>query len=243
MKSPGGTPLYQWPKVHPPLNAQQMEAREKFMGLWLQELPQKYGAIERFNHVGGFRQAVPQGCRTLEIGSGLGAHLQYEDLDRQTYTANELRPELAERIKARFPKSHVLVGDVQAGLPAADASFDRILAVHVLEHLPRLPEALDEIDRLLAPGGFFQVVIPCEGSFAYSLARRISAKRLFERNFKMPYGPIIASEHVNLAVEIESELSKRFDRTWRRFFPLAFLPLQDCNLVIASSWAKRAEKI
>jgi SAM-dependent methyltransferase len=239
VNSPGGTPLYQWPKALPVLNAEQRAAREKFMGLWLDELPKKYGAIERFNHVGGFKQAVPPGCRTLEIGSGLGAHLAYEDLDRQSYTANELRPELAERIKARFPKSEVLVGDVQAGLPAAAASFDRVLAVHVLEHLPDLPRALDEIDRLLAPGGFFQVLIPCEGSLAYSLARRISAQRLFEGTFKMPYGPIIASEHVNLAIEIEAELAKRFDRTWRRFFPLAFLPFQDCNLVIASSWSKR----
>ncbi len=51
----------------------------------------------------------------------------------------------------------------------------------------------------------------------------------------MPYGPIIASEHVNLAVEIEAELAKRFARTWQRFFPLASsLPFPgDCNLVIA----------
>ncbi len=41
------------------------------------------------------------------------------------------------------------------------------------------PSALDEIDRLLADGGFFQVVIPCEGSLAYSMARKISAQALF----------------------------------------------------------------
>jgi SAM-dependent methyltransferase len=235
------TPLYQWPKECPVLTPEQAEARERFMVRWHEELP-KYGSIERFNHVGAFRQAVPPGCRTLEIGAGLGAHLEFENLAAQTYTANELRPEMAQRIKDRFPQAQVLVGDVQKGLPVPAASFDRVLAVHVLEHLRDLPKALDEIDRVLAPGGFFQVVIPCEGSLAYSLARRISAQRLFEKTYKMPYGPIIANEHVNLAVEIESELKKRFDRSWRRFFPLAFLPFQDCNLVIASTWQKRSHQ-
>jgi SAM-dependent methyltransferase len=240
MKQPTSTPLYQWPKIPPVLSGEQLAAREKFMGLWLQELPKKYGINERFNHVGGFKHSVPPGCRTLEIGAGLGAHIEYEDLSNQVYTANEMRPELAERIQVRFPQVQVLVGDVQKGLPAPDGSFDRVLAVHVLEHLPDLPKALDEIDRLMAPESFFQVVIPCEGSLAYSLAREISAKRLFEKNFKMPYGPIIAAEHVNLAVEIESELAKRFDRTWRHFFPLPFLPFEHCNLAIASCWNKRS---
>jgi SAM-dependent methyltransferase len=231
--------LHQWPKRPTPLSPEQAAARERFMELWLRELPVKYGNVEKFNHEGAFHQAIPSGCRTLEIGAGLGAHLQFEDLDLQRYTANELRPELAQQIQRRFPKAEVLVGDVQKGLPAAAGSFDRVLAVHVLEHLPCLPEALDEIDRLLAPNGFFQVVIPCEGSFAYSIARRISAQRLFEKTFKMPYGPIIASEHVNLAVEIESELAKRFVRGWRSFYPLPFLPWQDLNLVIGSTWKKR----
>ncbi len=233
--------LFTWPKVGPVLSPEQLEAREKFMVLWHEILPAKYGFVESFNHEGAFRQTVPAGCRTLEIGAGLGAHLEFEDLSVQSYTANELRPEMAARIKARFPLAEVLVGDIQEGLPTADASFDRVLAVHVLEHLPKLPQALDEIDRVLAPGGFFQVVIPCEGSLAYSLARRISAQRVFESNFKMPYAPIIANEHVNMAVEIQAELKKRFTRSWQRFFPLPFLPFEDCNLVIASTWEKRSQ--
>lgn len=43
-------------------------------------------------------------------------------------------------------------GDVEA-LPFADASFDVVLAAHVIEHLGRPLRAMAEIDRVLRPGG------------------------------------------------------------------------------------------
>lgn len=230
---------FSYPKTLPALSPEQAAAREAFMTLWHEVLPQRYGMIERFNHVGAFDWAVPQGCRTLEIGAGLGAHLEFEDLGRQSYTANELRPEMAQRLQERFPGVKVLVGDLQKGLDYPAASFDRVLAVHVLEHLPDLPRALAEIDRLLAPGGVLQAVLPCEGGLAYAVARRISAQRIFESRFKMAYAPIIACEHVSDADEIMAELAKRFDLGWKRFFPFSLLPWWTLNLVFGTLWHKR----
>ena len=40
-------------------------------------------------------------------------------------------------------------------LPFADGSFDAVVAADVLEHLPDLPAAVDELARVLAPGGSF----------------------------------------------------------------------------------------
>ncbi|HLX64095.1 MAG TPA: methyltransferase domain-containing protein [Planctomycetota bacterium] len=227
------TPMYQWPKQLPVLTEDQKRAREDFMVHWHKVLPNKYGMIERFNHRGAFREAIQPGTRTLEIGAGLGAHIEFEDLSKQQYVANELRPEMAGEIKRRFPEVEVLVGDVQAGLPVESESFDRALAVHVLEHLPRLPDAIAEIRRVLKPTGFFQVVIPCEGSLAYTLARNISARRVFEKRNKMSYDFVVESEHVNLADEIVYALKKHFSIERRRFFPLGFVPIQTCNLVIS----------
>jgi SAM-dependent methyltransferase len=233
------TAKFQYPKVPPPLNAEQLEAREGFMRQWHETLPVRYGMIERFNHVGAFRWPVPEGCRTLEIGAGLGAHLEFEDLKRQVYTVNELRAEWAETIRARFPGIKVLVGDVQLGLDCPDNSFDRIIAVHVLEHLPDLPKVLVELERILVPGGILQLVLPCEGGFSYSVARRISAQRMFEKRFKMPYEPIMMNEHVSEADEILVELEKRFDREEMRYFPFPFLPILTLNLVFGSVWVSR----
>src|ERR1043165_2091484 len=130
------TAKYSWPKQLPVLSDEQKRAREDFMLHWHKVLPGKYGMIERFNHRGAFTEPIQPGTRTLEIGAGIGAHIEFEDLSLQTYVANELREEMAAEIKKRFPQVEVLIGDVQAGLPCESASFDRVLAVHVLEHLP-----------------------------------------------------------------------------------------------------------
>jgi SAM-dependent methyltransferase len=219
-----------WPKELPQLSDEQRRVRDEFMARWLEVLPSRYGVIERFNHVYPVVAAPPTG-RTLEIGAGVGAHLGYEDLDRQEYYAVELREQLAEEIRSRYPQVVALTADCQERLPFEDAFFDRVLTIHVLEHLPNLPPALDEIARVLAPGGRFVAVIPCEGGLAYALARRVSAQRVFEREFGMPYEWLIRSEHLNVPWEILEELRKRFRIVQSRYFPLR-VPSVTLNLVI-----------
>jgi len=223
-------PSSQWPKTLAPLTTEQMRIRDDFMHYWHEVLPKRFGMIERFNHRFPV-QAAPswQGCRTLEIGAGLGEHLAYENLVHQTYHCVELRSDMASRISERFPSVVAKVGDCQERLDYPDQSFDRVVAVHVLEHLPNLPAALAELRRLLTPEGNLVVVIPCDPGFAYGLARRISAQRLFERRYNQSYDWFIRSEHINTPSEIIAELERDFRVIKRRFFPL-FIPLVSLNL-------------
>ena len=123
------------------------------MTYWHEVLPRRYGAIERFNH-GWPAKTARRGERTLEIGSGLGEHLNAEpEFARADYVASELRPEMAAILRERHPAVEVVVADCQRPIPFPDASFDRVLAIHVLEHLPDLPAALAEIRRVLKPDG------------------------------------------------------------------------------------------
>src|SRR5690348_14927519 len=135
---------------------------------------------------------------------------------------------MAAILRERHPAVATVTADCQEPMPFADASFDRVLAIHVLEHLPNLPAALAEIRRLLKPSGRFVVVIPCEGGLAYSLARRISAQRIFERRYGMSYDWFIASEHINVPAEIVDECATHFRVVRRRHFPL-IVPLTALN--------------
>ena len=223
-----------WPKTFPPLTAEQERIRDDFMRHWHEVLPRRYGVVERFSHGYVVDHAPPGFARTLEVGAGLGEHLDYERLtaaQRAAYVALELRPNMASEITRRHPEVRALVGDVQDRLDVPDGTFDRVVAVHVLEHLPDLPRAVAELHRVCAPGGVLQAVIPCEGGLAYGLARRISAQRLFERRYRQPYRWFIEREHVNRPGEILEVLSERFEVTHRAFFPL-LVPVVTVNLCL-----------
>jgi SAM-dependent methyltransferase len=224
-----------WPKVPPVLTPLQLDAREKYMMLWHQELPKKYGIVEDFNH--GFIAALPiqKGWKTLEIGAGLGSHIPYEDLSTQDYHCLEYREEFCKEIRKILPLDQVWCGDIQApdSWPSRNSvqSFDRIIAIHVLEHLVNLPVALGEIQKLLKPQGVLDIVVPCEGGLAHTFARKISAERLFLKNFKMDFAPIHLNEHVNSFDEVYELVQKRFEIVSSNYFPLR-VPFQNMNICV-----------
>jgi SAM-dependent methyltransferase len=225
-----------WPKTFPPLTPEQQRINDDFVKHWHVVLPKKFGRIDRFNQSYPVRTAPANFSRTLEIGAGVGEHIDYETLTPQQaseYHALELRENMSAAIRARHPHIQTVTGDCQLRLPQPDGYFDRLLAIHVLEHLPNLPAAVRELYRLCDRArGVFSVVIPCEGGLAYSLARRVSAQRIFEKRYGQPYKWFIEREHVNRPAEILAELHPYFTVTHRRFFPFRFIPAVWCNLVI-----------
>jgi SAM-dependent methyltransferase len=236
-----------WPKTLPPLSPEQRAVHDDFLKRWHEILPRRYGLIERFNHSFPVRYSRPGFRNTLEIGAGLGEHLCHERLtpeQERGYYALELRESMAERIRARHPRVQVTVGDCQQRLDFDDGYFDRYVAVHVLEHLPNLPACVQEAWRLLdRERGQLLIVIPCEGGLAYSLARRVSAQRIFESTYRMPYAPFIAREHINRPHEILTELEPYFAIERRRFFPLAFPHAISANLCIGLALRPRPVRV
>jgi SAM-dependent methyltransferase len=232
----GGQPRGVFPKRPLQLPSEVEAVRTEFVNAWLEELPQRFGIVEQFNHRYPLRD-IDKGkrYRTLDIGAGRGEHILYEDLSNQDYYALELRSELAAEIRKRFSEVSAIVGDIQGGVDVPDGYFDRVLAIHVLEHLPDLPGALNEVKRILKPGGIFSVMIPCDPGYAYSIARNISARPLFERKYNLPYDYFIAAEHINSPKEIRDELAKRFSIEHTRHFPLPLLPLDSINLIVGFS--------
>jgi SAM-dependent methyltransferase len=226
-----------WPKVFPPLTLEQKNINNDFIKHWHEVLASgaRYRAIEKFNHGYVVKHSPSEFLSTLEIGAGLGEHIAYENLtaeQKRNYIALELRENMAEKIRAIYPDIQTLVGDCQETLPFEDGHFERILAVHVLEHLPNLPAAIKEMYRLCHKSrGIFSVVIPCEGGLLYTLARKLSAQRIFENRYKQSYQWFIEREHINLPHEILQELDAYFTIEHRSFFPFV-LPVINANLCI-----------
>ena len=233
-----------WPKVLPPLTPEQRRISDEFMKHWHDRLPGAwYGIIEGFNHKFPVQHSRPGFTSTLEIGAGLGEHIRYESLSpeqEKNYHALELRENMAAEIRKNFPRVNVAVGDCQQQLSFPEASMDRVIAVHVLEHLPNLPGAIREAYRLLhKQRGQFLVVIPTEGSLAYTIARKISAEREYKKKFGGDYSWFYKREHINLPHEIEAELAPYFTVEKRSAFPFPFFPMLFCNLCLGLSLKPR----
>jgi SAM-dependent methyltransferase len=234
--------MSKWPKEFPPLSPEDKRICDDFMEHWHEIFPNRYSIADRFGHQYVARRRPSHFVRTLEIGAGLGEHLHYETLtddQARQYVAVETRQNMAQRIQQSFPKIQTYVGDCQARLDFPDGHFDRIIAIHVLEHLPNLPAAIREMHRLCdRKVGTFTIVIPCEGSLAYSLARQISAKRIFQKRYKRPYHIFISREHINLPWEILGELKPYFETTQMTYFPIP-LKFEFCNLFIGATLRPR----
>jgi SAM-dependent methyltransferase len=230
-----GTSQTIWPKHIPPLTPEQKVISDDFMKYWHEVLPRRYGLIDRFNHNYSVRRSGDSFRSTLEIGAGLGEHLHYERLtqeQRRNYVAVDIRGNMLDVLAERFPRVTTVCADCQTKLPFEDGHFDRVLAIHVLEHLPNLPGAIREAHRLLnKETGRLYTVLPCEGGLAYSLARRISAQRIFERRYKQSYKWFIEREHINRPHEILSVLRSCFTVESATYFPLS-VPVVTLNLCI-----------
>jgi SAM-dependent methyltransferase len=94
-------------------------------------------------------------ARVLEIGGGSGFQARMIAVHGCQVESVDLadRPRLTEPF---FP-----VRDYDGrSFPFPDASFDIVFSSNVLEHVPHLPEMLQEIKRVLKPGGIAVHILP-----------------------------------------------------------------------------------
>ena len=228
-----------WPKIFPELTPEQVDISNDFVQYWHEVLPRRFGVVDRFNHNYVVKTAPKNFSHTLEVGAGNGEHLKYEQLSQEqkvNYVAVDIRENMIREFKKKFPDIQAVVADCEKPMDFEDGHFDRVLAIHILEHLPNLPAAVKELYRVCNKDrGVLSIVIPCEGSFAYSLGRKISAQRIFEARYKQSYRWFIDREHINRPYEIFEELSPYFTLKSTSYFPIP-LKMEFCNLCIGATF-------
>lgn len=229
-----------WPKSIPPLSPEQQAIADDYYYHWLSVVG-KFTHLEKFNHGYVVNAAKPGFLRTLEVGVGLGEHLKYEVLSEEqmkNYVAVDIREPFIEEVRSRYPHVNSFYADCQEHLPFEDGYFDRIIAIHVFEHLPNLPAAIRELYRVCnKQSGTLSIVIPCEGGLAYSFARLISSRRIFRKRYNQSYDWFIQREHINKPKEIIEEITaSHFTLVSSEYYPLK-VPLVCCNICIGLTFS------
>jgi SAM-dependent methyltransferase len=114
---------------------------------------------------------VRNGHRVLDIGCGAGRH-SFEALTRGARVVSADLDDVALKEVAQMGAAMVAEDQAPLGatlnctradaleLPFADASFERIIASEVMEHIPDDESALHELHRVLKPNGILAVTVP-----------------------------------------------------------------------------------
>ncbi len=95
-------------------------------------------------------EAYRRGAEVVAFDADHGELTQVASLTAAMAEAGEVPP---------AARAAVTRGDATA-MPFADASFDRVIAAEVLEHIPADQRAMDEIARVLRPGGLAAITVP-----------------------------------------------------------------------------------
>ncbi|MBN9035734.1 MAG: class I SAM-dependent methyltransferase [Rhizobiales bacterium] len=175
--------------------------------------------------------------RVLEIGIGGGEHLVYRHPDTGTerYVGLDLSPEYAEICRQKFGVE-VVCADA-ADMPFENASFDCVLANSILEHVEQLDRVLDEVERVLAPGGRFLVIVPTNGSLAVGTFKTLMTyPTMRRRGIKRP-DLVWNHLNVNNFKRVQSQVLRRFPTARQVAVPVRLLPWQ-----LSPLWAFLCEK-
>jgi SAM-dependent methyltransferase len=127
------------------------------------------------------RLGVRRGERLLDLGCGGGRHAFYAfrlgarvvAVDAQAGEVTQVRDTIGAMVDAGEVRGDDEAGVVQGNalrLPFTDASFDRVIAAEVLEHIPDDTTAMAELCRVLRPGGTMAVTVPRFGPEAVNWA-------------------------------------------------------------------------
>ncbi|MBT1442958.1 methyltransferase domain-containing protein [Shewanella sp. JM162201] len=97
----------------------------------------------------------------LDVGAGPGT--AFDGVAPSSVIAVDIAFGMCERLKARFSDAHVLCADATR-LPLADGSIDSAYSNLALQWCQPFSAAIDELARVIRPGGEVAAALVCDGS-------------------------------------------------------------------------------
>lgn len=164
----------------------------------------------------------------IEVGSGSAEHFPFVRHSFATYTMADLRiPDQPPD----DPRISFVEADIHA-LPQESDSYDRLIATCLLHHLAEPFGALEEMRRVVRPGGALSIMIVSDPGMAYRAIQRISSGRRYRKAGFAEWRALHAMEHRNHFWSLQQLIKYAFrdDRIRGRGFPIPIASLWNLNL-------------
>jgi phosphatidylethanolamine/phosphatidyl-N-methylethanolamine N-methyltransferase len=174
-----------------------------------------------------------EGQEILEVGAGSGHHFSYLNRGVKKYVMTDGSDFMLQVALKRY-KNEVALGKLiiekqdANKLSYNDGIFDRLIATHVLEHIPNPVFALREWNRVVRKGGIISLVLPCDPGLLWRLGRSLGPRRNATR-LGLPYDYLQAAEHVNSIFNLIVFIRYHFDEISEFWYP-SRLSIPDVNL-------------
>lgn len=159
--------------------------------------------------------------KVIEVGCGTGGHLDFVRHSFDSYIMCDRSAEHLEAAKIKHGKDPRVTYSQQDGtaMDFPDNSFDRLITIDTLEHIPNSWDAVQEFGRVVRPGGVVHFSFPAEGGLAWRLGRHLTTRRAAIKTYKLDYDFVIATEHVNTASNLISVTKHYFPQADVKMWP------------------------
>lgn len=176
------------------------------------------------------------GKTILEIGPGDIRHIEFWNSRPQKFILADIQEGMLLKGVGKLDDAGIgsekLLLKRDQPLPIPDSSVDVVVSFYSLEHIYPLRPYLQQVKRVLKPGGILVGAIPCEGGLAWGGGRLVTSRRWYKKHTSINPDKIICWEHPNFADQIVSMLDVEFIRERLQHWPFAWVPLIDFNLVL-----------
>jgi SAM-dependent methyltransferase len=150
-------------------------------------IPERYASFAAPNEtVVEWANSLPAGSNVFDLGCGAGRHVTYLGGRGFRMAGADISPTGIQRANTACAERGISfdgrVSDMTA-LPWEDAAFDAALSISTIHHGLRadIQRAIDEVWRLLRPGGLFLVDFPCTDRADYAYLRaEVAAEKIRE---------------------------------------------------------------
>lgn len=173
--------------------------------------------------------------RVVEVGAGTGIHFNYIRHTFSEYVMTDSSNEMLDAARRRHKGRKIpgLKFEIQnaAKLTWADETADRLIAAHVLEHVPSPHLLLDEWWRVIKPGGVLSLVLPCDPGVLWRVGRSMGPRSRATKN-GYAYDYVMALEHINAITNLRAIIAYKFGEHRKKsvWWPIG-IGITDLNLI------------